>query len=458
MGVSALGKTGKEIYGAVNPSSVVTADLARALTRDKDSPADILRRFEQADALKPGLANLLDVAGPNVRGLAERIAQTPGAGLTKIEPALTGRQLGQLSRITDDLKSLTGVTKDAYTAAVDTMAQRKADATPLYKAAMDFNARENPDIVREWTRITNTGWGKSVLHSDELKKNLQTEYGISDINNAPLMVLIDAWKKAADDVVSKALEREGARNTARVVGGMRDDFISMIDKYNPAYAAARDKWSGHTRYLDAIKEGRDIFNTKIEPEELATAIRAMPDGEREGFRIGAVAAIVSKMKASDGAWLADSTRQLRNTMMREKVAAIMPDDATRAAWNSKLNFEVTSSQVTGQSLKNSATARRMAQREDAESLAGDLILEAFAGAPPVTLLRKMAGVIPTKVRDTMRSRSDNALADLLLTHINDPQGMKALTDAMNRVTQKAAPPSVLRTNAAIMGTEAGLIE
>lgn len=448
--VASLGKTGREVYGAFAPQSNVTADLSRALTRDKDTPQALLQRFQDAQSIRPGVANALDVAGPNLSGLGERVANTPGAGLSVMAPALTGRQQGQLGRISSDLRGLTGTTQSATQAISDTMAQRAKAAGPLYDAAMNFNARNSPEIVNEFQRATSTGWGKSILNSQELKNNLQTEYGIKDVADAPLMVLIDAFKKQADAVVGQAIKKENG-NMARIVGDMRDNLVKTVDQYNPAYAKARDAWSGDARYIDAINEGKSIFSTKVDAESLTAGLGAMGAADQEAYRIGAVGAIIGKM-GNDPSKMGDMTKYLRSPEMRAKVAALMPDQAARDAWTQRLNFEITSSEVVGKSLGNSATARRLAQRDDADSIVGDLVMDAFAGSPPVSLVKRMIGLVPTNIRDTLRSKSDHILAELL----TDPQSMQGLVRAMDRVSQRGTPPSVLRTNTAITGTNAGV--
>ena len=60
---------------------------------------------------------------------------------------------------------------------------------------MNFNARADADIVKAWEEATSTGWGKSILNSGTLKRNIQTEYGIKDISRAPLMTLINSGGK-----------------------------------------------------------------------------------------------------------------------------------------------------------------------------------------------------------------------------------------------------------------------
>lgn len=438
-------KTVNAVRGAFSPQAHVATDLSRAIARDETTPQALIQRLGEAAQVRPGMATLADVGGENVKGLVERIAQTPGAGRTTIVPALTARQTGQMGRLSNDLSELTGTRQSATHAISEMMEQRATSAKPLYDEAFDFNAREAGEVVQAWNRITSTGWGQHIVRSPEFRRNLQTEYGIRDAASAPLMVQIDAWKKAADDIVGDSI-RAGAGNRARVVSGMRDDLLSVVDRINPAYAKARSAWAGPSRYLDAIKEGRNILSTRASAEELAAAFTAMSDVEREAFRIGAVSAIQAKM-GSDPARMADFTKYLRSPEIRAKVAAIMPTAEARSAWERRLAFEIESSGMTGRALGNSATARRLAERQDADNIVGDLLMDAFAGTPPTSLLRRFVSGVPKRIRDTLRSRSDDILAELL----TDPQAMAGVQRALERVTQRGSP---LRNGAIINSSNA----
>jgi hypothetical protein len=393
-------------HGA-GPEANVAGDLGRAITRDNDTPDAILQRLQQARIDKPGTATLADVGGENVRGLTERIANTPGAGRTQVVPRLTQRQQEQAARVTNDLRSLTGTARTARQATDETINQRAAAARPIYDEAMQFDAESVPEILMTWENEVAQGWGRALLNSTALRRNLQSEYGVASVEDAPLMTLIDAWKKAADDVI-----RTAAPNQRRVITAMRDRVVGAVDAHNPRYADARNAWSGPSRYLDSIEEGRGILGQNVSAEEMAANFRALPQAEQEAYRIGAVSAIVDRM-GNNPARLPDVTRLLRSPAMRAKIAAIMPDARTAAEWERRLNFEVGASDLASRSLGNSATARRLAERDDAEGLVADLVIDAIAGGGSVTMLRRMLTAGPRWLRDTLRSRADRQLGDLL---------------------------------------------
>lgn len=414
----AIGGVYSGVRNAFSPQANVAADLNRAIVRDGMTPQQLALKALTLAADRPGVATLADAGGENVRGLVERVAQTPGAGRTQVIPALTGRQQQQMGRLVADLHQLTGTTKTATQAIQQTIADRTASAQPLYQQAMNFNARNDLGIMRAWMQETNQGWGKSALNHPDFAKTLQTEYGIKDATQAPMMVVIDAWKKTVDDMIGGAV-RAGSKNQARVLTEMRDRVISAVDAANPAYAQARAAWAGPSRYLDAIEEGRLLANPKTTPDDVRATLARLGQSEQEGYRIGAIAALRAKM-GNDPAKLGDMTKYLRSPEMREKVALFMPDQAAADSWARRLDFEVGASEMTGRSLGNTATARRLAEMKDAENLTGDLVMTALSGGSSATAMwRQILTAVPRKVRDTLRSKSDALLAPTLTDPVSN---------------------------------------
>lgn len=431
------------VRNAFSPGAGAAADIGRALARDATTPQEIGQAARVAAQERPGVVTLADVGGENVRGLVERVAQTPGAGRTQVIPRLTDKQRQQAGRLTSDLRQLTGTRRSAFEATEEVIRQRKAAADPLYDEALAFNAREDLGIVRAWQNETSTGFGQAVLNSSNLRRTLQTEYGIQNAADAPLMVVIDAWKKGVDDLVAKA--RKDAPNRARVLTGMKNRVIDAVDRSNPAYAVARDAWAGPAAYLDAIDEGRKIGSRNVSAEEMRGAFRALGQSEQEAFRTGAISSIMARM-GNDASKLGDMTKFVRSPEMRAKIAAIMPTPELAEAWARRLDFEVGSSELTAQALGNSATARRLAERADAEDLVTDLVVDALSGSGSISLLRRTLTAGPRAIRDTLRSRTDNELGDLL----TNPDRIDDLDQVLQSISVSATPQSA--TTAALATT------
>lgn len=439
--VRGVGKAAGAVRDAFSPQANVAADLGRAILRDADDPAALLARSKAMQADRAGVATVADAGGENVKGLVERVAQTPGGGRTIAVPNLTQRQQGQAVRLGHDLKELTGTSKSAFESINEAMAERAAKAGPLYKEAMSVDIAQDQRVVDAIMGETATGWGRAILNSVNVKRTLQTEYGV---NGTPgpehLMPIIDAWKKAADDIIESSM-RAGDKNKARVLAQMRDRVISVVDEANPAYAKARAEWAGPSRYMDAVERGRAILKPTESAEEFAARFKSLPGAEQEAERIGAVSAIIGRM-GNDSAKMGDMTKYLRSPEVRAKIAAIMPDEESAAAWSRRLDFEVGSSELTGRALGNSATARRLAEKQDAENLAGDLVMDALKLAPKSFVMRVL-GAGPKWLRDTMRSKADALLADVL-TNADSAGKLPALLQR----GQVSVRPYSDRTNAA----------
>jgi DNA-directed RNA polymerase subunit F len=443
--VRGVSRAANAVRGAVSPQANVAADLSRALVRDNDTPVALAQRANDLATERAGVATLADAGGENVKGLVERVAQTPGAGRTQVVPALTARQKGQAERLSFDLRELTGTNKTAKQAIDETISERAAAAKPLYDEAIAFDIAKDEGAVGTFLEAIQTGWGKSIINSSGLRRTLQTEYGI---NGTPgpevLMAVIDAWKKEADDLIGASV-RSGNKNKARVVGQMRDRVIAAVDEANPKYAEARNAWSGPSQYLDAIERGRGILSSKESAEEFAARFRSLSDAEKEAERIGAVSSIVGKM-GGDSAKLGDMTKYLRSPEVRAKIAAIMPTPESAEAWTRRLDFEVGSSELTNRSLGNSSTARRLAEKEDAENLASDLVMDVVFQAPQ-SLVRRMITAGPKWLRDTMRSKADALLADVL----TNPSGAANLQNVLQRAATTGRPASGMTNAAATAG-------
>jgi hypothetical protein len=460
------------VRNAFKPRAQAAADLSRAITRDDTTPAALLSRAQQLRQVRPGVATLADAGGENVRGLVERVAQTPGAGRTTVVPALTGRQQGQAIRLSSDLRSLTGTSRSAMQAMRETMDSRANAARPLYRAAYEqFDAPLNtPELER-------------LLSADEVSKAVQsaivkargrsisdgftggfnakmqmTPAGLSKTAGPdrrvafPNLQLWDYAKRELDDMASSAA-RAGKNNEASYIGGLSRQLRNELDNLTTdpatgqsAYRAARDAWSGPTAYLDAIEQGRNVLSRNMSAEEMTAAFRELSTAEQSAFREGAISSIISKM-GNDPAQMADMTKYLRSPEMRAKIAAIMPTPDAAQRWMQRLDFEVSSSQLAGRSLGNSATARRLAEQEDAKNIVGDLVMDAMSGGSSVSLLRRAVGAGPRWLRDTLRSRSDRVLADTLI----NPQSMERLPDILRQVTATQRVPSELTNAATTMG-------
>jgi hypothetical protein len=443
----------------------VSADLGRAIVRDADTPAALAARLAEAQAERPGVATIADVGKENVRGLLERVAQTPGAGRTTVVPALTQRQQGQMGRLSNDLRELTGTRQTAMQAIDQTMAGQVEAAAPLYQQAYEAGDRaiwspvlerlsSSPTIqaamrgaVRVWRDVAVAEGYGGMNPGALVDRGGQLSFLNGRVPVFPNLQFWDYTKRIIDDQISTAV-RAGQNQKVRTLTSLQNTLRNELDTQVPAYSQARAAWAGPARYLDAIEEGRNILSPRVAADEFAARVASLSTGEQEAIRIGAVSSIIGKM-GTDAAKLGDMTKYLRSPEVRAKIAAIMPDEETAARFMQRLDFEVSASELTGRSLGNSATARRLAEGKDAESLTADLVMSALSGHAR-SVWSQFVGAIPGRIRDTLRSRSDARLADVLL----QAQDARALNQVLSGAARAGQPVSDAAKMGGVIGGNA----
>lgn len=466
----ALGSTRAAVGAARSPDRRAMSQVERAVERDGMTMEQFRHQADDLQRRYPDTAMPADAGGENVRGLLERVAQTPGAGRSQVVPALTERQQGQpqrvidtlqeltkseqdsFSRMADDLGRATGSSRTARQAVEEAMTQRARDARPLYEKAYQEPVPWSHELEDLFKRpAMQEAYQAAARRAGNEGRDFHGRFidlkddGTFTVQSVPSTGDLDFIKKTLDSKIS-ILDRAGDRDEARVIKGIRSKLVDMMDAASPTYRQARAAWAGPSQFVEAVENGRTILSRNISAEELMANLKRMTPSELEGYRIGAVSAIVNKI-GNDPAKLADVTKHLRSREMRAKVEAMLPDDAARQRWHDMLEFEVGASAMAGRSLGNSATARRAAEMADADSLGGDLVLGALTGTHVGGLFSQLIGKAGRGMRDSLRAKSDQAVADALI----QPGG---LTTVRQRALQagQPAPPSMLLSGAAGAGT------
>ena len=336
IGAGLGGLTGGALLGAGKTIKGTAGLVKRQFVATK--PEDIIAkgiRPEDAqpilDKLQEGQISVIpDVAGDEVKGLTRSIAKLPQAR-DVITDALEQRSFGAVKRVSEQLsKDISPV--GAYFGNIDDLAKARSEiAAPLYEKAFKQNTTLNikknkelfrkiaPDIVdaRRKFRIPSTSKIKDPLvkqakqfksfedflnsippkeeviigagHTPKEIKNLKKIYeeskavgkGIADNS----IVMLDAAKKSLDDKIGKAI-RQGERQEASILQGIKKELVSKLDQLNPDYKKARQVFSDFASIQNAQEQGLEIVKKGITSEQVKKMIKEMSVAEKDAFRIG----------------------------------------------------------------------------------------------------------------------------------------------------------------------------
>jgi hypothetical protein len=406
--------------------------LKTALGRDGDTPEKLMQRLEETRQYKPE-ATIADVAGNSTRHLLETVSQTP-VGRAITEPFLEGRQRVQAQRLAGDLTAATGTRQSAYQATEDALRARKAEGRPLYQQA--YTDGDKAIWSDELERLTGASSVKRAMHS--AVRNWQDQaiadgYGAMNPGalvdrpgqaggllsmfggKVPVFPNLQFWdyvKNSLDVAYKRSLRDAGPTKESARIATFLSQLRGELDKQVPSYAQARQVWAGHSAYLDALEDGKSLLSRNMTAEELKAQFAGMSESEKEAYRVGAVSAIRNQMM-SNPAKMPDFTRNIRSDEMRRKLNEIMPTPEAAENFQRALSYEIGSSEVTAQSLGNSATAHRLAAKEESDSIYGQLAKDLLAHKMGVGWLKAIYNAGSEPVRRRIQAASDEALARLL---------------------------------------------
>lgn len=435
----------KAVKNAVtSPEVRAQSQLNRALERDNLTPEQFRSQFDDLNTLHPGTAIPADAGGENVRGVVERLANTPGQSRTTVTDALYGRQAGQRDRIEGALQKLTGTNKSAYQATEDVIQERAASAAPLYAAA---HAEEVPWSQALESLMARPAMQKAYRAAEVKAANQGRQFdgtfaqvgadGKLTTKSVPRTGDLDIIKQNLDDQI-EGLLGSNQRSKARDIIAIKNELLSIMDASAPTYAKARASFAGHTAYKNAIEDGKTILATGRNAEQWAAEVSKLTPSEQEAVRIGAVQSIVDKIGNTRGE-LPDIAGFLRTPEGRKKIAAILPSDDARKQWTQILDQEHRVSGLTRRATAGSATARRTAEVDDASGVIEDLATIALtSGASTAGILHTLLRRLPRAAGAKINERSNRILANALTSR----SGLDALNGVLPRAMVGRGAPAV----------------
>jgi hypothetical protein len=381
---------------------------------------------------------------PGERALRGARAVSPEAA-GQIDATLTTRRAGQEERILDDLLGATGIGGRTNTvkAAKSIMEERATNAKPLYDAAHSVDVKDGriarfldiPQFRQGYERAARiaAAEGERIPSIDQIQME-----GAS----IPVKVL-DYLKRGLDDVIDGGMSGGGmGKAEARALRIKRDEMLEVLDELVPEFMQARGYYKGESDLIEALEQGRKLWN--MHPDEAAEILAnpKLTDGERELMRKGMLESVANKVEGVASHRDVTKARPLaESTLDRKRLRLLFPDDASFEAFKVKLAEEMKMAAAENNIMGGSQTADKLADIAEMAGLDLGDAMQLATGNPRPLIEKAVGSKLAARARGQTKAKA-NAMTPFLLS--KSPEEFSALGEALamegvrNRNVQKTA--------------------
>lgn len=491
----ALGGTlGMAFRGAASLRNRPTGvDLPISRTLEQAGPENVRARLEEAARL--GVPMSLADADPALTALAGSATRfSPSAEKAAIN-SLLPRARGQVDRFGQAIERDLGPLSDPMRQSDALLEQARTAAAPLYEQAYKAPVIGTPTL----DSLINTPFGRQAvgkartIAANERRDpaamgfrldadgNVVLEptvnIGMDDAGNLTTFQnpaqergyttqTLDYAKRGMDDVLEQYRNpitgKLDLTTAGRAENGVRADFLTELDKLNPAYAQARAAYQGPMELRDALAAGREAVRQS--PREVQTIAGRSSPAEMEQMRLGYRVGLSDK--ANDIRYSSNPFEGVLGTPAAEQRLSAIYGDTTPGVTRllRQRDLERDLARSTNDILGNSSTAKRLTADENfmgnLPGAAADVAIDVATGQVPVRSALGMfgRGALRDRVRlGTLRGAEKRAdeIAPVLF-NTDTPVARDALDDILSRTAtyrgqQRLAQPIAGATGGVIGG-------
>ncbi len=421
-----------------SPGKGVERNLATSLAADGLDDAAARARLAEL-----GPEGMIADLGDNLRGDLSAVTTMPGRGQTVGRNALRARDAGAGQRITADANASLGNAGDIIADRAAYVQQRADAAQPLYDRAYAVPLQKTEAM----DNVLKTPAGQKALRSAQ--RTAQNE-GLP-IDPAKLDVRgLDLVKREIDDQISVA-QRAGKKNEARVLTTMKNKLIEGApDEYKEALKA----FSGPSGMIDALDNGRSVFQRSVHPGEVSAEVKALSGADRDAYLQGARSALDEVMMNARNDGGAARAMFEKGANKAKLYSLLGPDEAKRflTALDRENTFAGTSYAATG----NSVTAgRQAAQQRWGSQQGGEGPLRAALNMNFGDAVSAMGGKLNQVQNEAAMAAQRGRAADILTAMGPDAAAQLQNLSFLQRMQQQNASIASGAGTAAQVGTIAG---
>lgn len=249
-------------------------------------------------------AMMLDVAGPEMRGLGEAALLPKATETGPFLDELKIRQRGTRERVADQVN--TALAPDPFTSHYDDLTKRRSDtaktnyaaayqAHPKVPAAVVAPFLQAPSFEKAWKQAEK-GWKDRPGSKGKLPYKVDATGTVYDY---PLEFLDDV-KKRFDDLISVA-KQNGQNQRVKDLTTIQQQFRDALDKATmdktgkSKYQSAREAYEEDSKLIDQMDFGRNEF-LKLSPEDAAKHVAGLDFTQKDALRTGVAEALFRNLK------------------------------------------------------------------------------------------------------------------------------------------------------------------
>lgn len=447
-----------------NPQHEAATLASNALVRDLGSVDRAAGRLDRAQSVAPDTV-MADVAGKNTRNLLRAASNVPSAGRERLVRNLEGRQAKQAASLQDAIADSVGDGKRFFDTVDGLIATRKAKARPLFERAYNTPTpytRELQDVLERPTmqRLIRSA-GRDAADRGTAFQQFFIEVGEDgiQIQRKPDTRALHFIKMHIDsliDATRKGQETSVKNTNFSTLLQLKRDLQGAID--NPAYKTALREFAGDKALEDAVTRGREAF-AKLQPEEIARELKALPKSEQDLYRLGVARSIFEILERGNIG--RNRVEVLRSPGVMSRLKRIFPDKKARNRFIKALIIHSKQSQTRNAVQGNSTTAAQLAEGIEA-GVDPELVAEGISAAGSVARGDILGALLNTSVRARnivtgITPRVAEELIDILASP-DAPAVQKQIADAIMRklsAEQRAAITEIALSR--IVGGQAGAL-
>ena len=349
-GIPGVQRVGQAI-GAATGQSIDYANRAKeklleAMARDKTQLSDIDAVLRSAT--KP--VGIVDVAGENVRSLADVAQKYPGVARQEGRIALEERGAGQADRIKSDISTYLGDFTDPFDFTAQVAQRQRQAANPLYKSAYQYGEVTDPEVLK-FLELPQFKQGLK-----EAENLLAAKGEVVDLSR-PTVEALDNMKQGIDALIEKETDAVTGKVTklGSIYINKKNEFLKALDDAVPDYGKARQAFAGDAEIIEATRNGQNFF--KLTPAQAQREFASLNPSQQEAYRIGAIDALKNNIdKAKD---TADVRKRIFGSVQeRDRIKTLFPDADSFNSFERDMTTEASMRKTQEKILGNSTTMER----------------------------------------------------------------------------------------------------